>query len=776
MKKKSRKKKQFRKRRQQLDSSFEEYRELLSSLEGKSEEEALQYLRTKGEEFNRIFDASFRKLQEQLLLTDPLLLLSSLSFYNLSSLARRSNDLGGETPIQQHAIELIQALLLQHPRGAFSLNSRLSFDSKVLRGLIRETTQAFQTRRLARLDPSTSAGERVRLRVLEYMRIHTQVVRNWGYPQQITRIVKDLFAPFEDDIEQWRGVRISCLIDMFLKLAGVIANRMNAHNDLVRPMVRAKSINSAVKRYYQSFPDLESKPGDFIAMAKKRRVTLENVQSWLISHSTLCLTKIYTVRLDDFMESYPVSVDPKILRQVLDSWSFSFGDLSKLNSEHFFLENPIWNKPLIRVDKDIYFWPITGTVVSFCLQMMEHLIASNPDLQERYERFRGKFLEDEVERLFKSAFPDSKVYRGSLWRDSSTKKDFENDLLILIDSYIIVVECKSAKVHPSARRGADLRLQHIIDELIIEPSLQAQRFTDYLTKGRKIHRFPTKKGEVNEIDTSNVYEAVRININLDLLGLLMSRWPELRQAGFVSQSTRLSPTMSVADLEIVFALLNGTCQKLHYLIRRSQFEETAVCLGDEPDLLAFYIETGFNVGEAEFNGTPLILWGMSKFLDPYFMRQWWDEDAPKPRRQLTTWWLDILQRIEQRRVPRWTELGYILHNVAYDAQVGFEKGFKKVQNKVLRRWKSTGRQDFIRLLNGPPQRRDVIIGLAYKRLSKDERDRQMRAAAAESINDAKTNRALVICKDVEDGNYPYSIIGCLIKNPAATVAASGLES
>ena len=144
----------------------------------------------------------------------------------------------------------------------------------------------------------------------------------------------------------------------------------------------------------------------------------------------------------------------------------------------------------------------------------------------------------------------------------------------------------------------------------------------------------------------------------------------------------------------------------------TQFEKSATYIGDELDLLAFYIDTGFNVGEAEFNGRPLLLWGMSKLLDPYFMRGRWRKSASKPRRRLTQWWADILRRIEEKQVPRWTELGSILLNLAYDGQVAFEKRFKRLQKTIQNNSTASSHGDATTIMIGPPQRRDAIVGFS----------------------------------------------------------------
>jgi hypothetical protein len=278
-------------------------------------------------------------------------------------------------------------------------------------------------------------------------------------------------------------------------------------------------------------------------------------------------------------------------RGVLDRWTLKFGDLQDRVAEHLFLGNPVWEKPIIQLDDKTFFWPIPGLFISFCLELIESVIRPDAEFYSKYERRRSKFLEDEVERLFRSEFPRGTIYRGSQWYDPVSGKNFENDLLLVIDSYIVVIEAKSAKVTKSARRGADASLQDAIQKLMIEPTMQARRFSHYLQTNRQLHRFHTRRGEINEVDSSNVREVICLSVTLDALGATASRWPDLHGAGFTANETGLSPTLSLADLETVCEILAGTGEKLHYLLRRAQFEKSATYIGDELDLLAFYIDT-----------------------------------------------------------------------------------------------------------------------------------------------------------------------------------------
>jgi hypothetical protein len=313
-----------------------------------------------------------------------------------------------------------------------------------------------------------------------------------------------------------------------------------------------------------------------------------------------------------------------------------------------------------------------------------------------------------------------------------------------------------------ARRGAPDRLKHKFKELIVEPSEQSERFVDYLKANPGLHRFTTRRGVINEVDTTEVRHFVRINVTLDDLGQLSARSPELQQAGLIETDKALPPTIAIAELEMVFELLDGVCPKLHYLSRRAEFERHALYMGDECDLLTYYLDTGFNIGEIEFDGTPMVLRGLSKMLDSYFMRQFTGMDVPKPTRRLTPWWRDILARLEMRRMPRWTEIGYTLLNVAYDDQKLFEDDFRRRITKVRRhRYGLYDEEGGVRIMqNGPPQRRDLLVGMPYFGLTREVRNNRAEAIGEEFMQKYGNETCIVLAHDVDREEYPYSLLGC----------------
>ena len=213
--------------------------------------------------------------------------------------------------------------------------------------------------------------------------------------------------------------------------------------------------------------------------------------------------------------------------------------------------------------------------------------------------------------------------------------------------------------------------------------------------------------------------------------------------------------MTLVDLLVIAEILETSAEKIHYLTRRVGFEEHATYVGDEADLLAFYLDNGFNIGETEFDGTSLRLLGLSKTLDPYFL----GHTKTKPRTNLSKYWRDLISVIEVRRFDGWCETALILLNVARSEQRDFERGFKRVQQNVLRAPDDPATESEIHLINGPPQRRDVIVGVALGLGSREDRNERMKNAAGQAMSTGETQTALVLGVQALPGvkQYPYGV-------------------
>jgi hypothetical protein len=203
-------------------------------------------------------------------------------------------------------------------------------------------------------------------------------------------------------------------------------------------------------------------------------------------------------------------------------------------------------------------------------------------------------------------------------------------------------------------------------------------------------------------------------VTLDHLAGLYAAQQDLRLAGLVAVDQAFAPSLTLADLESVFDVLDGEIAKAHYLLRRADVERRTAYFGTELDLLDLYLDTAFNLGGFEFGGPELLLAGRSQRLAPYLMRHASGATPKRPRLRLTKWWCDVIDRLGERRTPGWVWLGTRLLGVSLDEQLRFEREFKATQAIVRQFGDNPGHQDVVYLTAGPAERRTAVAGVAFR--------------------------------------------------------------
>lgn len=752
------KSKGFGTRHPQAEFTGFSYHQSPAPFEGMTEDEVVKSIKKLGERHAQKFETSLKSLRERILNVDPCSILSLFAYYDLTTTPGVSREWTEEDPILQHHVELLQGIILQYSRDLFGSKPALPEDFVEFRQLIQNVSRGFQMSRLASADSSTSLEQRQEILTIETIRNDTQAVRNWGYPQQIRRLVSGLFSSIDHEIEQKIGVKISCLVEMWFNIINITEDKINHHQNLVKSVISAKNIKSLINKYHQVFSDLTSDQEKILSLVKEKKITFDSLRSIVLNHSDLRLKDIYTLTIETFVDAYPQSVNIEALQKVLDDWALSFGSLSDYNTEYLFLNNPVWQKPLIKLTDGSYFCPIVPIFLNYLTDMIEAIVKPHTELFQKYEEYRGKFLEEEIYQLFYKAFPSANIYRSSEWLDPTTKKTFENDILVLLDSYLLIIEAKSGRVTEYARRGAVQSLKKILKKLVEEPSIQSKRFSEYLNINPGLHKFKSRQGGFNQIDNSNVCKIIRLSVTLESLSILFCRSTDLKKAGLIPFDVEIATTISLADLEIIFDILEGSCEKIHYLVRREEFEQNVNYVGDEVDLLALYIDTGFNIVSSDISKKTLFLVGMSKIFDPFFLRELPEEESPKPKRKLTKWWRSIIQQMETRQLKHWSEIGCILLNCTYNQQLEFENALKQIKPIVNKFWDIPNYNNTYILINEIVPVSEAVAGIAYKRLDKQKRNQTIENARAEVVNTYKVNHVVVIGLDVEHNHYPYSVL------------------
>lgn len=740
-----------------------------SMLEAMDFEQRIAYLKAKGEEAEKNFDKIFDDLTRLVLSVDPLVLLSSLSFHGLTSFDGHDREWVEESPLLQHHVELLQMMVLQHTPDVFrpvSSTARRVDILEQVKQLAQWISEAFHDRNYKDLDASDPDTVRARRRVVSGVRAETQMVRNWGNLPQVIRLLDELFAPLDDLIEGESGVRVTHLLKMYVALSEVIGNRIIEYAKKLNSIVLAGDLCSAAIAFNDAFPSFDVDRDEFVSVWSAYPECLDNAKQSLIAAAIPALPRVYTLTLSDFTSAYPEEIEPGRLRRVLESWSLTPGELAGCEVDKIMLRNPVWERPIIRLGEDRFFWPVPGMFLSFCFQMLNRFICSATTLKEKYEKRRAGFLESKVERLFREAFPMAQVTKGSMWRDPASGKLYENDLVVRLGNFLIIVEAKSHKVTDRARAGYTDRLGATVEKLIVEPSEQATRFADYLLNNPKQHKFRTK-GKPVIVDSTGVTKAVLVNITLESLGTFNTHSPSLRSAEFIQKDIPIVPTMTVADLDTVFSILEGPCERLHYLISRAKFEKDEVYVADEMDLLGVYLNTGLNLSHAREAVWPDLETGKlvvpcfsreSKNLNPYLQSELTGQKIDKPRRQLTDWWRSLVKFVEDKRAPKWVEAGCFLLGVTLEEQIALEQLFAPVLRTVKRAPSVFMCDNAIIERTGYRGRMDAVALLAYKDLEPEKVVEMIRNSIRIGLGKSETGIVLAIGVDVNRKGVPCTVM------------------
>lgn len=233
--------------------------------------------------------------------------------------------------------------------------------------------------------------------------------------------------------------------------------------------------------------------------------------------------------------------------------------------------------------------------------------------------------------------------------------------------------------------------------------------------------------------------------------------------GWIPEDHRLSPCILLADLEIVFEMLDSMAQRIHYLRRRSELAENMNIVGDEIDFIGFYLTTGFNIGLSEFSNDVFVITDMSKAIDKYCMARAEGIERAKPQLRLTKRWKETLQAIENRRFNGWTDMVCILLNCSYEDQQETEKKFTKVIRKIHRAYTDPKHLSSVIII--PHERRtDALVFYGFKEVEKETRHDIMYHLATQAFEQKHIQKCLVIGMNIDNSKGPYSTLICFFRN------------
>ncbi|WP_433164406.1 hypothetical protein [Kribbella sp. CA-247076] len=322
----------------------------------------------------------------------------------------------------------------------------------------------------------------------------------------------------------------------------------------------------------------------------------------------------------------------------------------------------------------------------------------------RYDRRRASYSESKaataLTNMLAGAEPrwEGQKYIGpvsvddaaSLGRDADrtivTTREFESDLLFIVDGVALCVEVKAGSVTEKARGGHAKRLATDLQKTLKDGNEQADRLTQLF---RTNHGVWSADGEW--IDLASVDEIHSIIVMLDDMGPLSLSMNELAHKGII-ETIEIPWIVSMHDLLVLSRTVDHPAQFLEYLRRRrGRMLATMVKGVDELDMFMWFVSGGMYFEpdprdvaaqipiDGPMKASDVRRYeqqsrvGLGTLTDPldawiYSSEGLSHTEAPKPTRREEPWVEQYLSASESAKSPGWLRFGADLVGLSDEAQ------------------------------------------------------------------------------------------------------------
>ena len=543
------------------------------------------------------------------------------------------------------------------------------------------------------------------------------------------------------------------IIDAFDFMVSSTERSLTERHQALQRIRREKYTKNQFCLYAELVGQDKSEIDNLLSSSSIGKISNESTFAFILSRYDLRMAECFTFKAHDISDALGISGEQALV--ILDEFSHPIGGLRSHKTEHFFLDNPIWDKPLIKLSSGEYFCSIPQMFFSFILLSLNEFVEKsvNNKLKDR----RARYLEGKIEEIIKKRFPSAHTVSGVKWKYKD--KLYETDLICFVDSHAIIIEAKSHKITKPALRGAPDRIKRHIKEIIIDPSIQSLRLELYLNElSNNENRFDEMLQRQIPVDLKNIKKVIRVSVSLENLTVIQANIRSLDNTKWIPEELDLCPSMNLADFETLFDLLEHPVQIIHYLTQRKSVQNKINIVGCEVDFMGLYLVTLLNVGYfQEKNLGKFVISQMSASINQYFDSRDLGIDIPKPQPKISSLFRKTLTGLEKRSAPRWTEIGVLLNMFTPDDQIKIESFINKGKKIVNRTWEKEGHLNAIVYV--PPTSTDLSLAyVLFKNGNSHRRNEFIQNAKDSSMEPDHVQRCLIIAKNIDDDNLPYHFI------------------
>ncbi len=533
--------------------------------------------------------------------------------------------------IEQHHIELLQSLLLTIDRlewgnePATPIQVQNTIDTLVAVG------KAFSAQRALQLLNPDDPEKRFAVGLQEQIRDHTQMVRNWGYYDNMIDIARSWHSPIGAALETHHGFSASDLISTVVALVSLHQERLGDWFVLLKGILKHSTKKEIVYDYFNRYEGVEGDPAAFLASLHKR-TRLRDLRMMLQTHATNWLmTKML---VDPSLIAQRINQQETKVVSIFRALSLVPGSQKSADPQHLFLANPVWLRPGIRDGNEHLFF-VPQSLPAFLPTILRELF-EEANAVDQLDRRKAEYLEMAMSEVIGKALPGATLLRTAKWKWCG--KEFETDLIAIRGRTLVIAEAKSGAVSASALRGAPNALKQHIKKLIVDPAEQSARLSEIvrLAGTGDIQAQAVTNGL--GIEPHKIDRVIRISVTLDDLSVLSSAEYELKRAGWFPHDLKMPPTLNLAELITCADILSDPQHFLNYFLARERLQGAAQVFGYEMDYLGLYLECGLDLPELMSGNRSGVIVGMSSTIDRYYLSRDTGSPVPKPKPTFAVAW------------------------------------------------------------------------------------------------------------------------------------------
>lgn len=705
------------------------------------------------------FPKNLEGLKEILRSTSPIDVLAVFASYGMQAGLTRTGDHQKLFPeIQQYDGEVLQAILLTIPRNEWGRRPITPQILQMLFDTVSDFSSSFMMRRVLEGEAGQGDAEAFVVRSLqERMRMHTQGVRNWGYYRKVVQTSRDLYAPLDPEMQARNEFSATDVLDTLEALVSEFENRQASHWGIFKNVLRGKTARKIADLYYRLVPGLAGTAAEMFE-SLPAVPTRDQMIGLVMGHYDLRLADTALFTSAEIAARLGKRVE--VVSAVLEALSLTPGALVEANPEFLFLDNPVWERPVVKLG-DMFFCPMPQMAFSHIHRIMDFLV-NEAELRTKLKERRAEYLEGQLEAVFRRALPDAKIRSAVKWKKGS--QQFENDLVVVMDRVILIAEAKSHRLTPQGLRGGKDRIKRHIREIILEPSIQSARLEELIHAARGGDETAVVTLAEIGINSDVVDRVIRISVTLDDLSVLSASERDFKKVGWVPDDHLFAPGILITDLDCLSEILDNPLLFLHYLSERTYLQKALSLLGDELDFLGLCLVSGFNLARLHDQDSNFSPTGMSGPIDRFYEGREAGLRIPKPKMELRPLFRDIVERLSQKKPPGWTLIGFHLLSSADPAeQRAIERNLSKLRDHVQRNFLDPKHTSTV-VIRPPEKRKATILFYLFPKVLQIVHRRIMTQLASQAIATDDLEACVVFARCTENWGQAFESVLLLERN------------